>query len=130
KLDRNCLTVNGRTLGDNIAGAENFNEDVIRELGNPVYHEGSLAVLKGNLAPDGGVMKPAACDPRFHEHEGPACVFDSYPELKERLDDESWDISPDAVLVLRNAGPRGGPGMPEWGMMPMPRALLRKGHRD
>src|SRR5690606_11122450 len=89
-----------------------------------------LAVLRGNLAPDGAVIKPAACEPRFHEHEGTAHVFDSYPELKARLDDEDWDITPDSVLVLRNAGPKGGPGMPEWGMIPMPRALLKKGVRD
>jgi len=130
RLDGDALTVNGRTLGENIADAETFDGDVIRPLSNPVYREGSLAVLRGNLAPDGAVMKPAACDPRFHEHQGPAHVFDSYPALKERLDDEAWDIPPDAVLVLRNAGPKGGPGMPEWGMIPMPRALLKKGHRD
>jgi dihydroxy-acid dehydratase len=130
RLNLSCLTVNGRTLGDNIAGAECFNADVIRPLDNPVHAEGSLAVLKGNLAPDGAVMKPAACDPRLHEHEGPAYVFDSYAELKRHLDDENWDIAPDAVLVLRNAGPQGGPGMPEWGMIPMPRALLKRGCRD
>jgi dihydroxy-acid dehydratase len=130
KLNRDCLTVNGRTLGENVADAETFNADVIRPLSNPVYHEGSLAVLKGNLAPDGAVIKPAACDPSFHEHEGPAYVFDSYPALKQKLDDADWDIPPEAVLVLRNAGPKGGPGMPEWGMIPMPKALLNKGHRD
>ena len=130
RLHRDCLTVNGRTLGDNIADAQNFNQDIIRPLSNPVYHEGSLAVLKGNLAPGGAVIKPAACHARFHEHEGPAFVFDSYPALKEKLEDEAWEIPPDAVLVLRNAGPRGGPGMPEWGMIPMPKALLKKGHRD
>ena len=130
RLDLDCLTVNGRTLGDNIADAEVFNDDVIRTLDDPVYAEGSLAVLRGNLAPDGAVIKPAACDPAFLVHQGPARVFDSYPELKAKIDDESWDIPPDAVLVLRNAGPQGGPGMPEWGMLPMPRALLKKGHRD
>ncbi len=130
KLNLNCLTVNGKTLGENIEGAEVFNDDVIRTLDNPVYFEGSLAVLKGNLAPDGAVIKPAACDEAFLVHEGPAYVFDSYPELKEKLDDEAWDIPPDAVLVLRNAGPKGGPGMPEWGMIPMPKSLLKKGHRD
>jgi dihydroxy-acid dehydratase len=76
------------------------------------------------------VIKPAACNKAFLVHEGPAYVFDSYPELKARIDDESWDIPPDAVLVLRNAGPQGGPGMPEWGMIPMPKSLLKKGHRD
>lgn len=130
RLHRDCLTVTGRTLGEGIEGAEVWNDDVIRTVDNPIYDEGSLAVLKGNLAPDGAVIKPVACDPRFLVHEGPAMVFDSYPELKEKLDDEDWDITPDAVLVLRNAGPKGGPGMPEWGMIPMPRALLKQGCRD
>ncbi|WP_372003481.1 L-arabinonate dehydratase [Tistrella mobilis] len=130
RLHRDCLTVTGRRLGEEIEGAEVWNDDVIRTVDNPIYHEGSLAVLKGNLAPDGAVIKPVACDPKFLVHEGPAMVFDSYPELKEKLDDEDWDITPDAVLVLRNAGPKGGPGMPEWGMIPMPRALLKQGCRD
>ena len=130
RLNLDCLTVNGLTVAENIAGAEVFNDDVIRPLDNPVYAEGSVAVLRGNLAPDGAVIKPAACNPDFLVHEGPAFVFDNYPDLKARIDDESWDIPPDAVLVLRNAGPKGGPGMPEWGMIPMPRALLRKGHQD
>lgn len=129
-LDLTALTVNGRRLGENIAGAENHNPSVIRSLDNPVYHEGSLAVLRGNLAPDGAVIKPAACDPRFHRHKGPAIVADSYPELKEIITDPDYPMSPDHVLVLRNAGPQGGPGMPEWGMIPMPQALLKDGHRD
>jgi dihydroxy-acid dehydratase len=130
RLDRSALTVSGQTLGEGFEGAEVFNADVIRPLDNPVYHEGSLAVLRGNLAPDGCVIKPAACDPRFYQHEGPALVCDSYPELKAVVDDENLDISPDHVLVLRNAGPQGGPGMPEWGMLPLPKALLKQGHRD
>jgi dihydroxy-acid dehydratase len=130
KLDGSALTVTGRSLGEGIAGAQCYNDDVIRDLDDPVYHEGSLAVLKGNLAPDGAVIKPAACDPRFHVHEGPALVFDSYPEMKAAIDDETLDVTPDHVLVLRNAGPQGGPGMPEWGMLPMPKALLKQGHRD
>ena len=107
-----------------------FNPDVIRTLDDPVYHEGSLAVLRGNLAPDGAIIKPAACDPKFHVHAGPALVADSYPELKRIIDDEDHPMTPDTVLVLRNAGPQGGPGMPEWGMIPMPKALLKQGHRD
>ena len=130
KLDLSARTVSGRTLGEDIAGATNTNNDVIRPLSNPVYHEGSLAVLRGNLAPDGAVIKPAACDPRFHVHEGPAIVADSYAEMKAIIDDEDYPMTPDHVLVLRNAGPQGGPGMPEWGMIPMPKALLKKGHRD
>lgn len=130
RLDLTALTVTGRTLGEALEGAEVFNADVIRPLSNPVYHEGSLAVLRGNLAPDGCVIKPAACDPRFHRHQGPAIVFDSYPELKVAIENENLDVTEDHVLVLRNAGPQGGPGMPEWGMLPMPKALLNKGVRD
>ncbi|NMM46469.1 dihydroxy-acid dehydratase [Rhodospirillaceae bacterium KN72] len=130
RLDLSVLTVTGRTLGENIEGVKVFNDDVIRPLDNPVYHEGSLAVLRGNLCPDGAVIKPAACDPKFRVHEGPALVFDSYPEMKAAIDDENLDVTQDTVLVLRNAGPLGGPGMPEWGMLPIPKALIKQGHRD
>ncbi len=129
-LDLSCLTVTGRTLGENIEGARVFNDDVIRPLDNPIYGEGSLAVLKGNLAPDGAVIKPAAMDQRFLKHAGPALVFDDYPAMKKAVEDETLDITADHVLVLRNAGPQGGPGMPEWGMLPMPKKLLKEGHRD
>ncbi len=129
-LDTSVLTVSGKTLGENLAGAVVYNEDVIRTLADPVYHEGSLAVLRGNLCPDGAVIKPAACDPRFHVHEGPALVFDSYPEMKAAVDDETLEVTPDHVMVLRNAGPQGGPGFPEWGMLPIPKALIKQGHRD
>ena len=130
KLDLSVKTVTGKTLGECIKGSENFNTDVIRTLDNPVYHEGPLAVLKGNLAPDGAVIKPAAMDPKFQKHKGPAIVADSYAELKEIINDEDYPITADHILVLRNAGPKGGPGMPEWGMIPMPKALLKQGHRD
>ncbi|WP_071795925.1 L-arabinonate dehydratase [Natronohydrobacter thiooxidans] len=130
RLDTSCLTVTGKTMGENLDGVQVFNEDVIRPLSNPVYHEGSLAVLRGNLCPDGAVIKPAACDPKYHIHEGPALVFDSYPEMKAAIDDETLDVTPDHVLVLRNAGPLGGPGFPEWGMLPIPKALIKQGHRD
>ena len=130
KLDGDALTVTGATLREGYADAETFNQDVIRPLSNPVYPEGSLAVLRGNLCPDGAVIKPAACNPRFWSHEGPALVFDSYPALKAAVEDESLEVTPDHVLVLRNAGPRGGPGFPEWGMLPLPKALLKQGHRD
>jgi dihydroxy-acid dehydratase len=129
-LHLDCLTVSGRTIGENIAGAKVFNDDVIRSTTNPIYAEGSLAVLRGNLAPDGCVIKPAAMDQRFLKHSGPALVFDDYPAMKKAVDDESLDITADHVLVLRNAGPQGGPGMPEWGMLPMPKKLLKQGHRD
>ncbi len=130
RLDLSALTVAGTTLGDGLAGAQVYNDDVIRPLSNPVYHQGSLAVLRGNLCPDGAVIKPAACDPKYHVHEGPALVFDSYPEMKKAVDDETLEITPDHVMVLRNAGPLGGPGFPEWGMLPIPKVLIRKGHRD
>ncbi|WP_419731108.1 L-arabinonate dehydratase [Lichenicola sp.] len=129
-LHLDCMTVTGCTLGENIEGARVFNDDVIRTLDRPIYGEGSLAVLTGNLAPDGCVIKPAAMDQRFLKHTGPAVVFDDYAALKRAVDDEHWDITADHVLVLRNAGPQGGPGMPEWGMLPMPKALLKQGHRD
>jgi dihydroxy-acid dehydratase len=129
-LDLSCLTCTGKTLGENIAGAKVHNDDVIRTTDNPIYGEGSLAVLKGNLAPDGCVIKPAAMDQRFLKHSGPAVVFDDYPSMKKAVDDESYPFTPDTVMVLRNAGPQGGPGMPEWGMLPMPKKLLKEGHRD
>ena len=130
KLDLSVMTVSGKTLGECIEGARNYQPDVIRPLSNPVYHEGSLAVLRGNLAPDGAVIKPAAMDPKFQVHKGPAIVADSYAELKAIINDEHYPMTPEHVLVLRNAGPQGGPGMPEWGMIPMPKALLKDGHRD
>ncbi len=130
KLDLDALTVSGQTVGQNIASATNYNSDVIRSLSNPVYREGSLAVLKGNLAPDGAVIKPAAMDAKFMTHRGPAMVANSYSELKSIIDDPQADITADHVLILRNAGPQGGPGMPEWGMIPMPQKLLNEGHRD
>ena len=128
KLD--AMTVNGRTLRDNIAGAEVFDDDVIRPLSKPIYAEGALAVLRGNLAPDGVIIKPSACDPRLLRHTGRALVFDDYPSLKRAIDDPNLDVSGDDVLVLRYAGPQGGPGMPEWGMLPIPTKLLKQGVKD
>jgi len=124
------MTVSGQMLGENIAGAQVFNDDVIRPLEKPVYAEGSLAVLRGNLAPDGCVIKPSAMDGKFLRHRGPAVVFDDYPSLKKELDNEETTLTPDHVIVLRNAGPQGAPGMPEWGMIPIPTKLLKQGVRD
>jgi dihydroxy-acid dehydratase len=129
-LDLDCLTVTGRTLGDNIAGAEVYNDDVIREIDNPIYKEGALAVLRGNLAPDGCVIKPSACDQRFLKHTGPALVFDDYPSMKAAIDRDDLEVTADHVMILRNAGPQGGPGMPEWGMLPIPTKLVKQGVRD
>ncbi len=127
KLD--ALTVNGRTLGQNIEGAEVFNDDVIRPLDKPIYAEGALAVLRGNIAPDGVVIKPSACAPHLLQHTGRALVFDDYPSLKKAVDDPDLDVTGDDVLVLRNAGPKGA-GMPEWGMLPIPTKLLKQGVKD
>ncbi|MEM7429336.1 MAG: L-arabinonate dehydratase [Pseudomonadota bacterium] len=129
-LDLGAKTVSGQTLGEDIARARVWNEDVIRPLNNPVYREGALAVLRGNLAPDGCVIKPSACAPQFLKHRGPALVFDSYAEMKSRIDDPGLEVTEDTVLVMRGAGPQGGPGMPEWGMLPIPKKLLKQGVRD
>ena len=130
KLNLDEKTVSGKTVRELIVGNKTINEDVIRPLNNPIYEEGSLAVLKGNLAPDGCVIKPAACEKKFLKHKGPAIVFDSYPEMKKLIDSDDLDVTEDHILVLRNVGPVGGPGMPEWGMMPIPKKLLKKGVRD
>ena len=129
-LKLNTLTVTGKTTGQNIEGAEIHNDDVIRTLENPLYAEGALAVLRGNIAPNGAVIKPSACAPHLQQHTGPAIVFDSYPEMKKAVDDENLDVTPGHIMVLRNAGPQGGPGMPEWGMLPIPLKLVKQGVRD
>ncbi|MEO8279870.1 MAG: dihydroxy-acid dehydratase, partial [Ideonella sp.] len=107
-----------------------FNDDVIRPISDPIYAEGALAVLRGNLAPGGCVIKPSACAERYLRHTGPAIVFDDYPAMQAAIDDPDLDVTADHVLVLRNAGPQGGPGMPEWGMLPIPTKLVKQGVRD
>ena len=129
-LHLGVTTVTGKTLGENIANAAVYNDDVIRTVADPIYAEGALAVLKGNLAPDGCVIKPSACEPRFLKHTGPALVFDDYPSMKAAIDRDDLDVTADHILILRNAGPRGGPGMPEWGMLPIPKKLVKQGVRD
>jgi len=129
-LNLEARTVGGASLGEAIAGAEVHDDDVIRPLANPIYAEGALAVLRGNLAPSGAVIKPSACSPRYLRHTGPALVFDDYPALKAAVNDPELDVTADHVLVLRNAGPQGGPGMPEWGMLPIPTKLVKQGVRD
>src|SRR6185295_1022829 len=130
QLHLDAMTVTGKTLGDNVKGAEVYNDGVIRPVANPIYKEGALAVLKGNLAPDGCVIKPSACARHLLKHAGPALVFDDYPSMKAAIDRDDLDVTSDHVLVLRNAGPQGGPGMPEWGMLPIPKKLVKKGIRD
>jgi len=129
-LHLDCATVNGRTIGENIAGAKVHNADVIRSLDNPVAPQGGTAILYGNLAPDGAVIKPTAAEKRLHQHTGRAVVFKDYNEMAARMDDETLEVDENSVLVLQNAGPLGGPGMPEWGMLPIPTKLLKKGVRD
>jgi dihydroxy-acid dehydratase len=123
-------TVNGRTLGENLAGAEVFNHDVILPRDKALVKSGSLAVLRGNLAPDGAVIKPAAADARLLKHTGPAVVFADYNDMAARIDDPALDVTKDSVIVLKNAGPQGAPGMPEWGQLPIPKKLLAEGVRD
>ncbi|KPL53304.1 dihydroxy-acid dehydratase [Prosthecomicrobium hirschii] len=129
-LDLDQINASGKTWAESLEGAAVYDDDVIRPLDRPIYAEGALALLKGNLAPNGCVMKPSAADPRLLRHAGPALVFDDYPALKANIDRDDLDVTPDTVLVLRNAGPLGGPGMPEWGMLPIPKKLVRQGVRD
>jgi len=129
-LALDARTVNGHTLGENIAGAEVFNHDVILPRDKALVANGSLAVLRGNLAPNGAVIKPAAAEPQLHKHIGPAVVFSDYNDMAARIDDPALPVTKDSVLVLQNAGPLGAPGMPEWGQLPIPKKLLAQGVRD
>jgi dihydroxy-acid dehydratase len=124
-----ALTVNGRSIGDNIAGTEVYDDDVIRPLAHPIYAEGALAVLKGNLAPGGVVIKPSAAEPQLLQHTGRAIVFDDYAALNQAVEDPALDVTGNDIMVLRNAGPKGA-GMPEWGMLPIPTKLLKQGVKD
>jgi dihydroxy-acid dehydratase len=127
-LSLDCRTVNGKTLGDNLEGARIHNDDVIRKRNNPLKESGGLVVLRGNLAPNGAVIKAAAT--QIQKHTGKAVVFEDYNDMSARIDRDDLDCDKDSVLVLRNAGPLGGPGMPEWGMLPVPKKLLKQGVRD
>jgi dihydroxy-acid dehydratase len=129
-LDLNAWTVTGKTLGQNISGAQIYNTDVIRTPEDPVFSSGSLVILYGNLAPNGAVIKAVAADSKLMKHCGRAIVFDSYDEMNRRIDDPALDADENSVLVLRNAGPKGAPGMPEWGNLPIPKKLLKAGVRD
>ena len=129
-LHAGCTTINGRTIGENIDDAEVCNEKVIAPAARPLGPEGGVAVLRGNLAPDGAVIKHTAAERRLLQHSGPAIVFRNYNDLAARLDDPALPVTADSVLVLQDAGPLGAPGMPEWGMLPIPRKLLEQGVRD
>jgi dihydroxy-acid dehydratase len=129
-LHTDCLTCTGRPLGENVAGATVCNDKVILPLEAPLSRAGATFVLRGNLAPDGCVIKPTAAEPRLLKHVGPAVVFKDYPDLKARIDAEDLNVTADSVIVLQSAGPLGAPGMPEWGMLPIPKKLLKQGVRD
>jgi len=129
-LKLGTVTANGRTLGENIEGAKVFNEDVILPVERALVSSDSLAVLRGNLAPDGAVIKPPAAETRLHQHSGRAVVFADYNDMAARIDDPDLPVDKDSVIVLKHAGPLGGPGMPEWGQLPIPRKLLQQGVRD
>jgi dihydroxy-acid dehydratase len=129
-LHTGALTVSGRTLGEELEGAEVHDDRVIAPRGKPLATEGGVAVLRGNLAPDGAVIKHTAMERRLLRHAGKAVVFADYNDLERRIDDPALPVTPDSVLVLQNAGPLGGPGMPEWGMLPIPKKLLAGGVRD
>ena len=129
-LHLDSRTVNGKTLGQNIEGAQIFNDDVIRRRANPLKSAGAIIVLRGNLAPDGAVIKVSAASPELLKHTGRAVVFEDYNDMAARMDRDDLDVDASCVLVLKNAGPLGGPGMPEWGMLPMPKKLVKQGVRD
>lgn len=129
-LNLDCPTVAGTTLGENIADAEVIDERVIRRRSNPVSKTGGTFVLRGNLAPNGCVIKPTAADPRLMRHRGPAVAFENYADLKARINDPDLPVTADSVLVLKNGGPLGAPGFPEWGMLPIPEKLLKQGVTD
>ena len=129
-LHRDALTVNGRTMWENVREAECWNRDVIRTFKEPFKSQGGVAVLRGNLAPDGAVIKLSAVSPHLLQHRGRAVVFENIEEFKTRIDDESLDIDESCVMVLKNCGPRGYPGMAEVGNMPLPPKVLRKGITD
>ena len=129
-LALDARTVEGATLREAIGEAEVFNDDVILPLERALVASGSLAVLRGNLAPDGAVIKPAAAEARLLSHRGPAIVFDDYNDMAARIDDPALPATADSVIVLKHAGPLGAPGMPEWGQLPIPKKLLEQGVRD
>jgi dihydroxy-acid dehydratase len=129
-IDGKQGTVTGKTLGENIAGAKVYNDDVIRPTSHPLYEKDGLAVLHGNLAPGGAVIKPAAMEPHLRKHQGKAVVFKDYNDMSARIDSPDLDVTRDSVIILQSAGPQGAPGMPEWGQLPIPQKLLKEGVRD
>jgi dihydroxy-acid dehydratase len=129
-LHRGCVTVNGKTIEENTSSAASYNEDVIRSASKPLQAEGGIAILRGNLCPDGAVIKTSAASPHLLKHRGNAYVFDHHDQMIAQLDDESLPVDENTVLVMKNGGPKGAPGFPEWGWIPMPKALLKRGIKD
>ncbi len=129
-LNLDCLNVNGKTMGDNVADSACYNDDVILDLDSALHPNGGISILGGSLAPDGAVIKSSAASPELLSHKGRAVVFESPSDLTARIDDPDLDVAADDVLVMRSAGPIGGPGMPEAGFLPLPRKLLESGVRD
>jgi dihydroxyacid dehydratase/phosphogluconate dehydratase len=129
-LHTDVLTVTGKSLGDNIRNAQCHNRDVIRPFQEPLKKEGGTVILYGNICPDGAVLKQSAASEKLMQHTGRAVVFEDHEDLKERLDDPNLDVDENCVLVLKNGGPKGAPGMPEWGNLPIPAKLYRKGIED
>ena len=130
-LHLDALTVTGRTLGEELdAGAAPFAQDVVRPFSNPIYPQGGIAVLRGNLAPGGAIIKQSAADPKLMKHEGRAVVFENAQDLANRIDAADLDVKADDILVLKNIGPKGAPGMPEAGYLPIPKKLARQGVKD
>jgi len=129
-LHCDALTVTGKTIGENVGAAECHNHDVIRGLSNPLHAEGGTIILRGNLAPDGAVLKQTAASPSLLKHRGPAYVFETYDEMLAQIDREDLPVTKDSVLVMKNCGPHGAPGFPEWGHIPIPGRLLNQGVQD
>jgi dihydroxy-acid dehydratase len=129
-LDLKAKTVNGKTLGENIDGAKVWNADVILPRDKPLKKSGAIVMLHGSLAPDGAVLKTSAADPKLLKHTGKAVVFEDYNDMAARIDRDDLEVDANSVLVLKMSGPLGGPGFPEWGMLPMPKKLIKQGVKD
>jgi dihydroxy-acid dehydratase len=129
-LHAGCLTVNGRTIAQNVAGSECFNRNVVRPVDEPLAPEGGTAILYGNLAPGGAVLKPTAASPELLQHRGRAVVFEDHEQMRRQIDSPDLPVDAHSVLVMKNGGPKGAPGFPEWGQIPMPAKLLSQGIQD
>jgi len=129
-LNRDCITANGKTLGENVQKAACYNSDVIRPVSHALNEKGGIAILSGNICPDGAVIKQTAASPELMQHRGKAYVFENHQQMEAEIDKDYLPIDRNTVLVMKNSGPKGGPGFPEWGWIPMPRFLLKQGVKD